>query len=154
MRIINFAAAAVLGLALVASTAGATQPTRTDAIRSQQAQIKAGIEARTGVFKDLSTSLLEQLLAQQTVVLGLIEGKQTVDELDETQRRRLVAALASIDSVVNKSSEERMVCKMTKKIGSNMKERVCLTVAQMREREEAARSQIDRHGIDSFIQGN
>lgn len=56
--------------------------------------------------------------------------------------------------MINKSSDERMVCKMSKKVGSNMKERVCLTAAQMRAQEEAARSQIDRHGIGSIIQRN
>ncbi len=157
MRISSFVATVFLGSLLAASTAYATLPVaplHADAIRSQQAQIKAGIEAGKGVYKDLPAHTRAQLLAQQAVVLALIEGTQTTAELDVSQSSALFAALDSIDAMVNKANDERMVCKMSKKTGSNMKERVCLTAAQMREQEEAARSQIDRHGIDSIIQRN
>ena len=157
MRIATLAATMTIGLLLAASTvsfASPESPLKIDAIRSEQARIRAGIDARAGDFKELTTPERELVMAQQATVMGLIEGKQTADELDASQRRTLVAALASIDSVINKASDERMVCRMGKKIGSNMKERICLTVAQMRAQEQAARSQIDRHGIGSFIQPN
>lgn len=144
MRIVNFAAAAVLGLVLVASTAGAAQPMQADAIRSQQAQIKAGVDARSGAFKDLPAATRAQLLSDQAVVLGLIEGRTSTDELDAEQKGQLVAALESIDAIVTKANDERQVCELRKTLGSNHKERVCRTAKQIREEREAARAQLDR----------
>lgn len=85
MRIATLAATLALGVLLAVSpvsSASPEAPLKIDAIRSEQARIRAGIDARAGDFKDLTTSAREQVLAQQATVLGLIEGKQTVDELD------------------------------------------------------------------------
>ena len=149
MRRYSFAATVFLGWAMAAVTASATpsaQPLRTDAIRSQQAQIKAGVVARTGAYKDLPASTREQLLAQQAIVLGLIEGKQTTDDLDASQKSALFAALDAIDSMVSKANDERMVCQLRKMLGSNRNERVCRTAGQIREEREALRHQLDRAG--------
>jgi hypothetical protein len=40
-----------------------------------------------------------------------------------------------------------MVCERRKTIGSNRKERVCMTAAQMRAQREATRDNIDRRGV-------
>jgi len=142
-----------LGWAMAAVTASATpsaQPLRTDAIRSQQAQIRAGVEARTGAFTDLPASTRAQLLAQQALVLGLIEGKQTTADLDASTRSELFIALDAIDTMVNKASDERMVCQLHKTLGSNRKERVCSTARQIREAREAVRKQLDRTGMQGI----
>ena len=156
MRMFSFAATVFLGLLVAASTASATPPARplqTDTIRSQQAQIKAGVVARTGAYKDLPASTREQLLAQQAIVLGLIEGKQTTGDLDASQKSELFAALDAIDTMVNKASDERMVCQLRKTLGSNRNERVCRTAGQIREEREAVRNQLNRTGMQG-IQGN
>ena len=153
MRMCRFAATVFLGLVVAATTASATPPAtplQTDAIRSQQAQIKAGVVARTGAYKDLPASTREQLLAQQALVLGLIEGKQTTDDLDASQKSKLFAALDAIDTMVNKASDERMVCQMRKTLGSNRNERVCRTAGQIREEREAVRNQLDRTGMQGI----
>ena len=161
MRMYRFAATVFLGLVVAVTTASATPPAtplqtdtiRTDTIRSQQAQIKAGVVARTGAYKDLPASTREQLLAQQAIVLGLIEGKQTTGDLDASQKSELFAALDAIDTMVNKASDERMVCQLRKTLGSNRNERVCRTAGQIREEREAVRNQLDRTGMQG-IQGN
>ena len=151
MRIFTFAASVFLIVAVAATTASATPPAtalQTDAIRSQQAQIKAGIEARTGAYKDLPARTREQLLAQQALVLGLVEGRQTTADLDAAQQGELFAALESIDAMVNKANDERLVCELVKTLGSNRKERVCRTAGQVRAEHEATRDQINRYGLD------
>ena len=156
MRIFSFAATLVLGLVLAASAAAATPPAtplQTDVIRSQQAQIKAGVEARTGAFKDLPAKTREQLLSRQAIVLGLIEGKQTTDDLDTSQKSELFAALDSIDAMVNKANDDRMVCQLVKTLGSNRKERVCRTAGQIRAEREAMRNQLDRGGMQGIKAG-
>ena len=154
MRIFKFAAAMLLVVAaFTASAAQPATPLQTDAIRGEQAQIKDGIDARTGAYKDLPASTREQLLAQQAIVLGLIEGKQSTGDLDASQKSKLFAALDAIDTMVNKASDERMVCQMRKTLGSNRNERVCRTAGQIREERETVRHQLGRTGMQG-IQGN
>ena len=156
MRIFSFAATVVLGLALAASAAAATPPAtplQTDAIRSQQVQIKADVEARTGAFKDLPARTREQLLSRQAIVLGLIEGKQTTDDLDASQKSELFAALDAIDTMVSMANDQRMVCELRKTLGSNRKERVCRTAGQIRAERESMRNQLDRGGMQGIKAG-
>ncbi len=147
---LRFSFVAALALALVSMTAVAavpTTPVHTDTIRGQQAQIKAGLDARKGAYRDLPANSREQLLAQQAVVMGLIKGKKTTEELSAPERSQLIAALEAIDRIVSKASDERMVCELRKILGSNHKERVCRTVAQVRAEREATRDQISRYGL-------
>lgn len=155
MRIKVFATVVALGLAVLASPAFAESGSlKLDAVRSQQAEIRMGVESRTGIYQSMSESDRDVLLSKQTQMLRVIGDKQSASDLNEAQKNDVFNSLEQIEALINKTDDERMVCKMSKRIGSNMKDRVCLTVAQMREQEEAAHSQIDRHGIDSFIQGN
>ena len=103
--------------------------------------------------KDLPASTREQLLAQQVIVLGLIEGKQSTGDLDASQKSEMFAALDAIATMVNKASDERMVCQMRKTLGSNRNERVCRTAGQIREERETVRHRLDRTGMQG-IQGN
>lgn len=156
MRIATIAATMALGLLLAATTAFATPPAtalQTDVIRSQQAQIKAGLDARTGAYKDLPAPARAQLLSEQAWVLGLIEGKQSTDDLDDAKKGELFAALGSIDAMVSKANDDRMVCQLQKTLGSNRKERVCRTAGQIRAEREAVRDQLDRGGMQSVRGG-
>ena len=147
MRIVNFAASVFLGAVMAASAAHASdnaKPLQTDAIRSEQAKIKAGVDSRSGGYKELPAATREQLLAHQAQVLVLIEGKKSTAELDDSQKGELFAALESIDAIVTKANDERMVCELHKTLGSNKKERVCRSVKQIRNEREAARGQLDR----------
>ena len=156
MRIFSFAALVFLGVAVVATTASATTPAtalQMDVIRSQQAQIKAGIDARTGAYKDLPAPAREQLLSKQATVLGLIEGKQSTNDLDDAKKGELFAALGSIDAMVSKANDDRLVCQLQKTLGSNRKERVCRTAGQIRAEREAVRDQLDRGGMQSVSGG-
>jgi len=136
----------VLGLAT--ATTSAARALRADDIRAQQAQIAEGIQARRGAYQGLSAQDAENLLSQQSVVLGLVEGKQTTAELDASQKEALFAALDSINAAVEKLNGERKVCKLETTLGSNKKTRVCRSATQMRDQHEATQNQINRGDLD------
>lgn len=143
MHIFSFAASVFLGAVVAATTAFAAPPAtalQTDAIRNQQAQITAGLDARMGAYRDLPAATRKQLLFQQARVLELIEGKQSTDDLDDVKKAELFTALDSIDAVVSKANDERVVCELRKKLGSNHKERVCRPAGQIRAEREAVRN--------------
>ena len=149
MRAIRFVSAIVLGLALAAPAAFASVDSRVlmlDDIRTQQTEIRDGVEARTGRYKDLSTSQRNELLSKQARMLQTIEGKHSTEELNAQQKTEVFNTLEWIEAVVNNDDDERLVCERRPVLGSTRKERVCKTATQWREEREAARNMMDSRG--------
>lgn len=117
-----------------------------DDIRTQQNEIRDGVESRTGRYKDLSASERNELLSKQARMLQTIEGKHSTDELNAQQKTEVFNTLEWIEAVVNNDDEERMVCERRPVLGSTRKERVCKTAAQWRVEREAARNMMDSRG--------
>ena len=87
-------------------------------------------------------------------MLELINGKQSESELTEQERAEVTATLAWIDAKLKEADDERMVCERRQILGSNRKERVCMTAAQMRAQRDQAREQMDRRGICDNCSGS
>lgn len=115
-----------------------------DAIRSQQAEIRAAVEARAGLYKDLPSNTRSELLAKQSLLFRLMEGKQSTNDLSEEQRMEVFNTLEWIEAAVNNAEDERLICERRQILGSTRKERVCKTAAQLRAEREATREQLDR----------
>lgn len=136
---------AMVGLGnFMAAIASSGQALDLDAIRTQQAEIRAGANAGTGLYKDMSESTRLQLLSRQERMLSIIRGKASADQLTEDQRMEVFNELEWIEATINDAEDERMVCERRKKLGSNRRERVCMTVAQQRELRERAREDLTR----------
>jgi len=149
MRAIRFVSAVVLGLALAAPAAFASVDSRVlmlDDIRTQQHEIRDGVEAGTGRYKDLSASQRSELLNKQARMLQTIEGKHSTEDLNAEQKTEVFNTLEWIEGVVNNEGEERMVCERRPVLGSTRKERICKTASQWREEREAARNMMDSRG--------
>jgi hypothetical protein len=115
-----------------------------DAIRSQQAEIRASVEARAGLYKDLPSNTRSELLAKTSLLLRLMEGKQSTNDLNEEQKMEVFNTLEWIEAAVNNAEDERLICERRQILGSTRKERVCKTAAQLRAEHEAARERLDR----------
>ena len=149
MRAIRFFSAIVLSLAFVAPGAFASVDSRVlmlDDIRTQQHEIRDGVEARTGRYKELSSTQRSELLTKQARMLQTIEGKQSTAELNDAQKTEVFNTLEWIEAVVNNDGDERMVCERRPVLGSTRKERICKTASQWREEREAARNMMDSRG--------
>lgn len=149
MRAVRLFSTVLLGLALIAPAAFASVDDRVlmlDDIRAQQSQIRDGVEARSGRYKDLSSSQRNELLSKQARMLQTIEGKHSTSELNQEERVEVFNTLEYIEAVVNNSDDERMVCERRPVLGSTRKERVCKTASQWREDREAARNMMDGRG--------
>lgn len=140
--------ATVLGLALTAASsafANSGTPLDLEAVRTQQTQIRADVEAKRGRYKNMPAATRSELLAKQDAVARTIGTAATSVELTEQQRIEVFNALESIEAIVNKAEDDRMVCRRIKPVGSNRPETVCHTVAQLRAEErnnEQRRNQI------------
>lgn len=109
-----------------------------DEIRVQQTQLRDAARAGSGAFADLSGRERDALVQKQDVLLGLIEGTQSVEQLDEPVRMDVFNRLEEIRAIVDKAENNRVVCTYETKVGTHMKTRICKTVAErQRDREQA-----------------
>lgn len=113
-----------------------------DPVRQQQAEILAGAKAKTGIYASLSADDRDMLITRQMKVLRMIEGKKMSAELTESEKLELFNSLEWIEATVNNAEDERVVCERHAVIGSNLKQRVCMTVAAKRELSERSRERL------------
>jgi hypothetical protein len=142
MRVKAFLFACVLSALAIPSAFAADRLPEFEAIRTQQAEIRTGVAARTGRYKDMPESTRGQLLSKQAQVLQAIDNKSSAAELTQDQAIEVFNALEWIEAAINQADDDRLVCERRKTLGSNRKERVCKTVAQMREERERAREEL------------
>lgn len=112
-------------------------------IRAAQDGIRQSMDRKEGAYKDLSVSEKQAILDQQQVVYRVLDGKDSIDLLDEPQKVKVANALESINALVNQAEDNRKVCERVKVIGSNRPQNVCMTVAQRRR----LREEVQRNGI-------
>lgn len=147
MRKVLLKVAAVLVMALCVPVVIASTVPQPEQIRARQAQIAAGIKGGGSPYAELSTKAREELAARQARMLALLDGKQNIDELDADGQAQVEADMKWIEAALSRAEDDRLVCERRQIIGSNRKERVCKTAAQLREEREAARNTMESRGI-------
>lgn len=140
------AACLIALLPVVSAVAGSTGPS-VDTVRTEQAEIREAVTANRPPYDKLSSDKRDELLQRQARMLRLLDGKQSLDQLNEGHRTDVINTLAWIESVGSEREDARLVCERRKILGSNRRERVCKTEAQWREEREAARNQLDGRGV-------
>jgi hypothetical protein len=141
----------LLSVLLVVISAGATahaadrKPLSIAAITEQQVQIREGVIAGTGRYKDMPSSKRVDLLSKQAGLMEMLAGKTSTDDLTEPQRVEAFNTLEWIEAAINGVDDERMVCHREKVLGSTRMTRVCRTVAEDRRLREEARDRMETH---------
>lgn len=129
------------------AAANRNKPLAIAAITSQQAEIRAGVQAGTGRYKEMSGKTKEELLSRQADVLAIVDGKASADELSEEERLQVFNHLEWIEAAINNAEDERMVCSRQKTLGSNRTQRVCKTMRQIEAEREHAREHVDNKDL-------
>ncbi|OHE84747.1 MAG: hypothetical protein A2190_04105 [Lysobacterales bacterium RIFOXYA1_FULL_69_10] len=112
-----------------------------DEIREQQEEIRLDVLDGDDAYSGLSKRERNELVQRQDRLLALIEGRDTLLDLDEDGRTEAINTLEWIRATLEDAEQERLVCTREKTIGSNRITRVCMTVAEReRKREEANRA--------------
>lgn len=130
------AAAAAPAAATTAGPAASTsQPTVAEMLAYHDGVAK---RARTKDFDALSRSERDELAAAQAQIRQALEGKTSMGELDQPTLLAVSEAHTQVVALVAKADDNRLVCTMQKRVGSNRHTRECRTVAQIREDRESA----------------
>ena len=133
--------------------AGRERTLAVSAITSQQAEIRSGVQAGNGRYRDMPATIRNELLKRQDQVLTALEGKVSSAELDEEDRLLVFNNLEWIEAAINREEGDEMVCKREKKLGSNRAERICKTARQIEEEKEYARMNMNS-GCAGGVCGN
>lgn len=120
-----------------------TPPPNFSEIRAQQTEFRQEALAKKGPFKDLSDRERNELVAKQTELLTLIDGKQSLSDLTPDQQVSTINTLEWIKAAITKAEDERLICERVKLVGSNRPTRVCRTAAQVRADREAAEKSLE-----------
>lgn len=140
-------------MAFSAAAANQNKPLAIAAITSQQAEIRSGVQAGTGRYKDMPSKTKSELLTRQAEVLEIVDGKQSAEELNEEERLLVFNNLEWIEAAINDAEAERMVCTREKTLGSNRSQRVCKTMRQLEQEREYARMNMNS-GCAAGVCGN
>lgn len=131
-----------LGAVLIVSAPVAfaeTKPLKINAVLADQAQLRTELENATGRAAKVSPEKRADLLVRQQELTDLLQGKKSAKELTPQQQAFARETLALIEAAVEDDDDERVICRREKTLGSNMVERTCRTVAQMKLDQERAR---------------
>ncbi len=131
--------AAIAALMLPFALHASQKSFEVDEIVAQQQQIKADVIAKKGRYADMPSRQRNELISKQQSLLTMLEGKQSSDELTESQRIEAFNTLEWIEAAINKQEEDRMICIREKTIGSNRVTRTCRTADQWAIARENAR---------------
>lgn len=132
---------AVAALSFAAGAANQSLPLQP--IRDQQAEIRAGILARSGPYANLAEDKRNELLDRQTRLLAILGAKENASELNARDRTEAFNILEWIEATINNTGDERIVCERTRKTGSNRMVRTCRTEREWQEARERARRQME-----------
>lgn len=110
-------------------------------IRAAQDALKAALEKKDGPYARYSESQRKALREQQSSIYGLIEGKQSVDDLGEDNRLRLANLLMAQKAQLEQSPEEKMVCERVRVLGSNRPKLQCMSESRREQLREQQRTQ-------------
>ncbi|MEO6263605.1 MAG: hypothetical protein ABIO58_01310 [Luteimonas sp.] len=125
------------------------KPLQVSEVLAQQQSIRAEVQAGKGRYKAMPSSKREELLARQTKLMQLLDGKQTSSDLTEAQRVEAFNTLEWIEAAINRAEDERTICEREQPTGSHRTVTRCRTVAQIREEREAAEKAVDRRAVCS-----
>ncbi len=140
-------AAALLGACLIASfnaSADDAAGRNLADIRAQQTELLADVRAGEGDFEEMAGPEREELAARQVRLLAMIEGKDTVADLDDDAQVEAFNLLEQINATINDVQGQRVVCERVLKTGSHRKVKVCMTVAERDQLREDSRTVIEK----------
>jgi hypothetical protein len=151
--------AVALACASGAAFAADTQPATTPASSQQAPETVADIlaqhglrerlERRSGEYAHFDDAAVRKMEQAQDRVFAMLSGVNSLDQLNPTQKVELSNALDEVKAVLTDNENNRLVCHIERKIGSNMMQRRCETVAD-REAHARASAQEMRDRMRSY----
>jgi hypothetical protein len=112
-----------------------------------QHALRAKLESPSGEYSRFSESDIRKMEAAQDHVFHILAGVTSIDQLNEGQKTDLSNALDQVKATLLANENNRVICKVERKTGTNLTSRRCETVAQREANAAEARRQMDHNEI-------
>lgn len=120
------------------ATQGAQQaPQSVAEILATQHGLRERLERRSGEYARFDGNAVRKMEHAQDQIFAMLSGVSSLDQLNPSQKVELSNALDEVKAVLTDNENNRLVCHIERKLGSNMMQRRCETVA---DREAHARA--------------
>ncbi len=116
------------GLASGPGIAGQQTPSTVPEILQVQHALRAKLDAPGGVA-NFDKGAVQQIETAQDHVFNLLEGKTSLDQLNDQQKVELSNSLQMIQATVLAQEGSRVICHVERKTGTNLTTRRCESVA-------------------------
>ena len=117
-------------LLLCAAFAASANVGRIDQIVQEQREIRAESERPTGAYARFGHSALDKMQRAQDRIFELLDGVQTLEQLDRQEQVELFNSLEEVKAVLAENDRDRQICRRERKTGTTLRETRCATVAE------------------------
>jgi hypothetical protein len=114
-------------------------------ILATQHGIRDHLDKRDGEYAKYSDDAVRKMQRAQDRIFSMLSGVDSLDQLNQGQRTELSNALDQVKATLLAKDDDRLICHIERKIGSNMMQRRCETVAQRNANAEEARKEMMNH---------
>jgi TolA-binding protein len=128
----------------VSASAAQAQDSVADILATQHG-IRDHLDKRDGEYARYSDAAIGKMKRAQDRIFSMLSGVESLDQLNRGQRVDLSNALDEVKANLLAKDDSRMICHIERKIGSNMMQRHCETVAQRNANAEEARKEMMNH---------
>jgi hypothetical protein len=143
--------ASVSGACFAADNAMAGPATTVPEILQMQHALRTKLEARSGEYSRFDEASIRKMEAAQDVIFQMLSGVSSLDQLNARQRVDLSNQLDQVKATLLAQEDNRLVCTIERKTGTNLTSRVCQTVAQREaNHQESMRRMSGRNAADSI----
>jgi hypothetical protein len=136
--------ASLAGTCFADDTAPATTAPQ---ILQMQHALRAKLETPSGEYSRFSESDIRKMEAAQDRIFHILDGKTSIDQLNEGQKTDLSNALDQVKATLLANEDNRVICKIERKTGTNLTSRRCETVAQRKANSDEARRMMEHNEI-------
>lgn len=148
------ALACASGAAFAADTQPATAPAATQqapetvaSILATQHGLRDRLEKHSGEYSRFDDNAVHKMERAQDRIFEMLAGVNSLDQLNAGQRVDLSNALDEVKAVLLANENQRTICHMERRTGSNMITRRCETVEQREANARDADRQIFHDGV-------
>ena len=100
---------------------------------------------KSQAFRELDPGERKEIARALDRMESTLSGLASVEDLDPTAKTQLVNDRELLDYALTKArADDKVICQRTRKIGSNMPTRTCLTVGERRRRQESVDQEFQR----------
>ena len=140
-------------LMLCAAFAASANVGRVGQILQQQREIRAESERATGAYARFGHSALDKMQRAQDRIFKLLDGVDSLEQLDREQQAELFNALEEVKAVLAENDNDRQICQRERKTGSTLRHTRCATVAERARILEDARTWKGEPGLCMPVSG-